>query len=240
VACCLLAVGYPLSQVFRFTNAGSDLTDRLAAILFIPIAMSLAAFITQFFPVCTLSVSKRCFLTGCMTFVFLGGIILGSGSNFALLPGPYEVVADARSLEPEGTEAAQWTATHLQNGSLIATDRINQILMGTYGNQHVATSITTHIDLSPVFLSPQLGPKEIVLLQRAHIHYLVIDLRLSESLPLLGFYYEQTEENAFHHTTPVLITALSKFHHLPNVGRIFDSGDMIIYDVESVAYETTK
>jgi hypothetical protein len=240
VTCCLLALVYPLSQIFRLTNSGSELTDRLAAFLFIPIAMSLAVFITQFFPVCTLSVSGRSFLTGIMTFVFLGGIILAAGSDLALLPGPYEAIADARSIEPQGIQAAQWAATHLEDGGLVATDRINQILMGTYGNQRIATSITTKIDLSSVFLAERLGPKEIALLRSAHIHYLIVDLRLSQSLPLLGFYYEQTEENALHHTMPVSITALSKFHHLSNVDRIFDSGDIIIYDVEGLCYETAQ
>lgn len=240
VACCLLALGYPLSQIFRFTNSGSELTDRLAPILFIPVAMSLAVFITQFFPVYTLSVLRRGFLISAMTFVFLGGVILAAGSNFALLPGPYEVAADARSVEPEGIQAAQWAATHLDDGGLVATDRINQILMGTYGDQQVATSITTKVDLSSVFLSEQLGPKEIALLRSAHVHYLVVDLRLSQSLPILGFYYERTEEDAFYRTTPVSITALTKFRFLPNVDRIFDSGDIIIYDVESLSYEATK
>jgi hypothetical protein len=175
-----------------------------------------------------------------MTFIFLGGVILAAGSGFALLPGPYEAIADARSVEPEGIQAAQWAAIHLEGGGLVATDRINQILMGTYGNQPIATSITTKIDLSSIFLSEQLEPKEIALLRSAHIHYLVVDLRLSQSLPLLGFYYEQTEENALHHTMPVSITALSKFHYLPNVDRIFDGGDIIIYDVEHFSYETAK
>jgi len=240
VACCLLALGYPLSQVFRLTTSGSELTDRLAALLFIPVAMSLAVCMTQFFPVYMLSVLRRSFLTGVMTFVFLGGIILAAGSNFALLPGPYEAVADARSVEPEGIQAAQWAALHLKDGGLVATDRTNQILMGTYGNQQIATSITTKIDLSSVFLSERFGPKELALLRTVHIHYLVVDLRLSQSLPLLGFYYEQTEENAFHHTTPVSITALAKFHYLPNVARVFDSGDIVIYDMEYLSYETTK
>jgi hypothetical protein len=240
VACCLLALAYPLSQIFRFTRSGAELTDRLAALLFIPIAMSLAVFITQFFPVYTLSVLRRSFLTGVMTFVFLGGVILAAGSNFALLPGPYEAIADARSVEPEGIQAAQWASAHLGDGGLVATDRINQILMGTYGHQEIATSITTKIDLSSVFLSRQLGSREIALLRAAHIHYLVVDLRLSQSLPLLGFYYEQTEENAFHHAMSVSITALSKFHHLPDIGRIFDSGNIIIYDIESLFYEKAK
>jgi hypothetical protein len=235
VACCLLALCYPLSQIFRFTKTGSDLTDRLATFLFIPIAMIVATFITQFFPVFMLSATKRLFLTGAMVFVFLGGVILAAGSNFALLPGPYQTVADARSLEPEGIQAAQWANTNLQAGGLVATDRINQILMGTYGDQKIATSITEKIDLSPVFLSSQLGPNEITLLHRAHIRYLVVDLRLSQSLPLLGFYYEQSEENAFHHTNPVSVVALSKFHHLSSIGRIFDSGNIIIYDVESLS-----
>jgi hypothetical protein len=239
VVCCLLALCYPLSQIFRFTRTGSDLTDRLAAFLFIPIAMVLATCITQFFPVFTFSMPRRLFLTGAMTFVFLGGIILSAGPNFALLPGPYQAIADARSLEPEGIQAAQWAATNLQDGGLIATDRIDQILMGTYGDQQIATSIAEKIDLSPIFLSPQIGPHEIALLRRARVHYLVVDLRLSQALPLLGFYYEQSEENAFHHITPISVVALSKFHHLPSVGRIFDSGNIIIYDVESLSSSRT-
>jgi hypothetical protein len=240
MTCCLLTIGYPLSQLFRLTTRGSDLTDRLAAFLFIPIAMVLAAFVTQFFPVSTLSVLRRSVLTGGITFVFLGGVILGAGSNFALLPGPYQVIADARSLEPEGIQAAQWAAINLEDGGLVTTDRINQILMATYGNRPIATSITAKVDLSPVFLTPQLGPKEIALLHRAHVHYLVVDLRLSQSLPLIGFYYSETEEDAFHHTMPVSMTALSKFYYLPNVDRVFDSGDIIIYDVESISYETAQ
>ena len=177
---------------------------------------------------------KRLFLACALVFVFLGGIILAAGPNFALLPGPYQPIADARSLEPEGIDAAQWANIHLQMGGLVATDRINQILMGTYGDQKIATSITEKVDLSPVFLSPQFGPNEVALLRRAHVRYLVVDLRLSQSLPLLGFYYEQSEQAAFHHTTPISVAALSKFHRLPNVGRIFDSGNIIIYDVESL------
>jgi hypothetical protein len=234
LVCCIIAMGYPLSQIFRVTNAGSDLTDRLAAFLFIPIATVLAAFVTQFFPVSMLSFLRRSLLTGVMTFVFLGGVMLGAGSNFALLPGPYHVIADARSLEPEGIQAARWAATNLRAGGLVAADRINQILMGTYGNQPIATSVTDKVDLSSVFLSQQLGSRQVALLRRAHVHYLVVDLRLSQSLPLLGFYYERSEENAFHHTMPVSITALSKFHHILDISRIFDSGDIIIYDVEGV------
>jgi hypothetical protein len=240
VVCCVLALCYPVSQIFRLTVSGADLTNRLSAFLFIPIAMVLAMFIKQFFPVGILSVCRRMFVAGLMTFIFLGGIILGAGTHFALLPGPYQVNADARSIEPEGLEAAKWAAAHLPVGGQVATDRINQILMGTYGKQEIATNIADKIDLSPVFLASQFGSRELMLLRRAHVRYLVVDLRLSQALPLVGFYYEQSEEHAFAHTVTVSATALSKFHYLPGVGRIFDSGDVIIYDVEGVVYEKTQ
>ena len=77
----------------------------------------------------------------------------GAGPASALLPGPYEVIADSRSIEPQGIQAALWTRVYLQPDNRVAADRINQILLGTYGDQRVVTSIEDNIDLSPVFLS---------------------------------------------------------------------------------------
>lgn len=226
----LLSLLYPLSQVFRFTTTGSELVDRAAAFLFIPIALVLAIFIAQFWPIRSLNWKNTLFLTGAISLVIIGGIVLGAGPNSSLLPGPYEVIADARSIEPEGIQAALWARSDLGANNRIATDRINQILMGTYGDQRIVSSIEDKIDISPVFLSTWLGPDEMAILRQGGIHYLVVDLRLTRSLPLLGFYYEQSEEGAFQRTTPISTGALTKFNTVPQINRVFDSGDIVIYD----------
>jgi hypothetical protein len=227
----IVALFYPLSQLFRFTTTGAELTDRAAPFLFIAIAAVMSMCIVQFWPVRWLNWRQSLILTGAAALLFLGGVILGTGPSSALLPGPYEVIADVRSIEPEGIQAAIWMQAYLGPNNRVATDRINQILMGSYGNQRIVSTIADRIDISPVFFSLQLGPSEASLLKSVGVSYLVVDLRLARALPLLGFYYEQNEEGAYRHTVPISMQALTKFNGVPQVDRTFDSGDIVIYNV---------
>ena len=162
----IISLFYPISQIFRFTNSGAQLADRAAAFLFISIATLLSIFITQFLPVRRLNGKKSLLLTCTISIVFIGGILLGAGPGLSTLPGPYEVGADSRSLEPEGIQAAQWARSQLGSDNRIGTDRINQILMGTFGDQRIVTSIEDHVDVSPIFFSSHLDPDSLSLLQK--------------------------------------------------------------------------
>lgn len=231
---------YPVVQAFRLTNTGAEVADRAAAFLFIPLALVLAIFIVQFWPTTRLHWGQLTLITAAMSLVFLGGIILGVGPASALLPGPYEAIADARSIDPQGIQTALWSDAYLHPANRVASDRINQVLLGTYGKQRVVTTIQDTIDLSPVFLSPHLTDEDRSLLQQGRIRYLVADTRLTHALPLLGFYYEMSEMGAFHHKTPIDPQAFTKFDDTPQVNRVFDSGAIIIYDVEGLANATAQ
>jgi hypothetical protein len=164
--------------------------------------------------------------------LFLGGAMMAANGPFLSLPGPYMVMADTRSIEPEGIQAAMWVRSHLKSGSRMATDEINLLLMSTYGDQYVVTQWADHIDLSPVFFSSDLGPHELSLLRQAQVRYLVIDLRLTRSLPTLGgIYYNSSEPGADNHTIPIGVKALTKFSAMSQVNKVFDGGDIVIYDV---------
>jgi len=166
--------------------------------------------------------------------MFLGGVILESGPGWEILPGPYVVVADQRSIEPEGIQAAIWSLAYLGPDNRVGTDRINQILMLTYGDQRIVTSQENHIDISPVFFSSKFDPQDVTILQIGRVHYMVVDLRLSTSIPLQGFYFENDEPNAYHHTSPISRAALTKFDTILQINRLFDSGNIVIYDVGAI------
>lgn len=104
------------------------------------------------------------------------------------------------------------------------------MLLHTFGDQRVVTSLDDKVDVASVFFSPNLGPAEIATLRSARVHYLVVDLRLSTSLPLEGFYFESDEPDAFHHRSPISRTALTKFNAIPQINRVFDSGNIVMYD----------
>jgi hypothetical protein len=72
-------------------------------------------------------------------------------------------------------------------------------------------------------------------LQRGEIRYVLTDQRLSRALPQTGFYFDGVEPGAFQRTEPVSRAALDKFDRADGVSRIFDSGDIHIYDVRSLA-----
>ncbi len=225
---------YPLVQIFRFTTSGSELVDRSAAFLFIPISTVVSIVIAQLWPVHRFSRIHTTSLTITLSIIIIGGIVLGAGPSLALLPGPYMVTADARSIETQGIQAATWTKNYLGPNKRIATDRINQILMGTYGDQQIITSIADRVEIAPIFLSAQFGPEQSSLIKAAQARYLVVDMRLSKALPLLGFYYEQDEQGAYKHKQPLDAEDLKKFAAIPQINKVFDSGSIVIYDAEGV------
>jgi hypothetical protein len=227
----IVSLFYPLSQLFRLTNFGSELVDRAAAFLFIPISFIFAIFIANFWPTWQRWGWKQISLLGTVMMVlFLGGTILGAGPSWSILPGPYLVSADTRSIEPQGIQDATWASQYLEPDNRMATDRINQLLMSTLGDQNLVTPQESSVDVVPVFFSSSFGPYEISLLRRARVRYLVVDQRLSQALPLVGFYFEPGEPDSYRRTAPLPLEALTKFNAASPIMRVFDSGDIVIYD----------
>ena len=228
----IFALTYPVTQVFRFSNYGSEITDRSAAFLFLPLAYVLAIFITQFWPTRRLNRRAIALISCALSVMLLGGALLEIGPAYSGLPGPYEVIADGRSIEPIGVQAAQWSLAHLGPDNRVATDRINQTLFATFGEQRIVTEQQDNANIASIFLSSRLDPRAIATLRSAGIRYLVIDLRLSTALPLLGFYYQSDEPGAFHLTSPVSRQALTKFGAVPQFNTVFDDGSIIIYELD--------
>jgi hypothetical protein len=139
------------------------------------------------------------------------------------------VAADTRSIESQGIAAAEWTKLNLGTDNRIAADRINRILGATYGQQRPVTVLNDKVDVSPIFYAPKVTPEEVKLIERLQLRYLVVDYRLTKSRPAFGVYFEVDKPK-----TPMPASSLAKFDGLSNVNRIFDSGDIAIYDVSKL------
>ena len=70
------------------------------------------------------------------------------------------VVADGRSVESEGIYDASWTLTYFGPDNRVATDRINEVLMSTFGDQRVVTLSDDNVDTSSVFSHRNLAPRK--------------------------------------------------------------------------------
>jgi hypothetical protein len=239
-AMAVAVVAFPVSLALLLTQTGAELADRSTEFLFVAIAFVLALGASRFLLSATPSWRRSLLFMGAVTVLFVGQTIMGNGQSWGRMPGPYLVSADQRSIEPEGIAAAEWAAQYLGPGHVVATDRINTLLMATFGRQLAETSGSAKIPVSWVLLSPQFGPGVKTILQQDGVQYLVVDLRLSTALPQVGTYFNNGEVDAQHYTSPIDPAALLKFDDVQNVNRIFDSGNIIIYNVERVARGSTS
>lgn len=226
----IAALAYPATLAMRLTSAAWEVSNRTSEFIFVAVAYVLA------YGMAWLWLSRRpgWEWTGAFaviaTIIFLGGTLVG-WPPYGRMPGPYLVSADTRSVELKGISAALWAKDQLPLQYRVAADRINGLLMLSYGQHRTVTNVSDKVNVGWIVMTPQVGPDEINALKRGQIRYLVIDRRLSTALPQVGIYYEEGEPDSDVHKSPPPLSELMKFDGLNNVSRVYDNGDIIIYDV---------
>jgi hypothetical protein len=251
----IVALGFPASMVMRLTPTGSEAAGRSSAVVFLGLSFVVALGIVSLGDLIASISSVRRFperlrlRTGRLraaqapwravavagfAILTIGGVILGTSPE-TRLPGPYLVGADSRSIDQESIQAAEWMRDTLGEERRVAADRVNRLLLGSYGSQDVVFHASTGIETWQLFLSPGVGRNEIARIKRAKLEFLLIDRRLSRSLPLVPFYYEEGEIAHERHDVPIQAATLAKWDTAPGVDRIFDSGDLQLYDVRSLS-----
>lgn len=232
VVMCLAALLYPGSLALRFTTAGSETSQRASEFLFLALGLLGADWLVGSRS-SRVRLRSRRLISACLLIVFAGGLIVGDPPQ-GRLPGPYHVAAEQRSIEPEGVDTARWVLAMLGPNNRLIADRTNAKLLGSIGEQDPVTSANEHIGTAFIVFSSRIGPDELALLQRAQIRYIVVDFRLAHDPPIYSYYFESAEPNAGNHTTPLPLASLKKFDVLPGVARIYDSGDIVIYDIRGL------
>jgi hypothetical protein len=233
LAFALAAQAYPAAQVARFTERGAEISARTTTFVFLAVAFVVAAAIIAAQPVRVGRVLRVALPVTMITVIFAGGVVVGV-PVWARLPGPYLVGADQRSIEPESIAGAEWTKVNLGPDNRFLADRSNRLLLGTIGQQHVVTGAGDRVNLRPVFFAVELGAEEVASLKVGRVEYVLVDRRLSSALPLVGVYTERGESRGGRLTEPIDPAALDKYDVEPRVSRLYDSGNIQIYDVSEL------
>jgi hypothetical protein len=236
LALALLAAGllYPASLASRLTQSGAEASNRSSGFIFVGLALVAAVGIVNLLLAKQRDWGLRHVLTiGVVVTVLTGGVIVGS-PPWARVPGSYLVGGDTRSIDAKGIAAASWARVYLGPDNRLVADRTNAALMGTYGQQRPITGYGDREYAYVVFFANSFGPAEEAAIRHAGVRYIVVDLRLSTALPLIGAYYEIGEPGAKQRSTPIDRAALAKFDGVAGLNRIFDSGDIVIYDASEL------
>ena len=217
---------YVIVAIRLFATDGSELSGRAGIFVFVPAGFVTAIgvrWLIDYVPRPRASALLGATIVGVLL-MSADGMINGWPPYWERLPGPHQVAGDERSTGPEEIAVGNWMRAALGPGNGVAVDFGNSAMVGSYGDQ------TPILDVGFLYM-PRAYTSLIAQQTRLHgIHYVLADLRLTRSLPVTGKYWF-IDSNAGKYKRPLPLVDMTKFNHASGVTRIFDSGDIVIYDV---------
>ncbi|HEY2672274.1 MAG TPA: hypothetical protein VGJ07_18130 [Rugosimonospora sp.] len=161
-----------------------------------------------------------------VTLLMLGARVGGWPPYWEELPGPYLVSGYERSVDEQGVTGAVWTRDWLGPDHRVAADITGATLVSTYGDQNPVG------EASKLYYDGTWNLDDELLLQSLGIDYLWVDTRISQQLPISGAYFPVDPQTGMH-TSPIPPENLSKFDGVTGINRVYDSGDIRIYDMRN-------
>ena len=205
---------------------GSELSGRAATFVFIfaayPAALALQwliDFIPRFRGVIILA-------TALVSVVMLGldGTVNSWPPFWERLPGPHQVGGVERAVGPEEIAAGEWMARYLGPGNRVSADIGFDPVLGSYADQ------TPLLAVGFLYMSPSYTSAIQQNVDYQQVHYAMTDMRLTTTLPVQGAYWGYDPDSGTY-THPLPVVYLTKFENIPGVSRIFDDGNIAIYDL---------
>jgi hypothetical protein len=235
----VIAALYPLTLGLRLTLAGTETSQRASEFVFLGLAFLVAVLVDEW---TAKAVHRgRAFaldvgLAVLATIIFLGGFVIGE-SPVTRLPGPFLISAESRSVSSQGIAASRFAARHLPAKATILVDRPNATFMASYADLNPLLGYIAGVPVTQVFFSKEFTPDDRKVIGDGHVGYILVDGRLSRSLPVIGIYFERYEPNAFNHRRPISSVALHKFYLGLGFDRIYSNGPIVIYGTSSLPPE---
>jgi hypothetical protein len=227
-----MAVGsiswYAIIAVRVWVPDGSELAGRASTFVFIPAAYIAGLGVMRLVQAgrgWLARVAAAAAIAGTLTLMF-DGLANGWPPYWERLPGPYRVAAYEQSVEPEEMASASWALTALGAGNRFATDFGNYPLLGSYGDQNPVGEVDY------LYTSPRFTPLDAAKIRAQSVRYVLVDIRLSKQLPPDGGYFPNSAPVRYRH--PIPAADLRKFDYVPGVNRLYDSGNIVVYDLGAV------
>jgi hypothetical protein len=228
---------YPLSIALRLTSGGWELGNRMSAFVFLGVGLVVAVGAVKVLITPDTGRVRVVIASLALGIFVAGGVIAELPPN--LIAIPYRPAADGASIEPMGIGTAKWTRDWLGGGWRFASDRANRLLLATHGVQRIVTLEQDGAELGEVLFDEKYTNAARHTVRVGAPDFLLVDLRLTSGRPQFGYYFGPGEDPALHQGPP-LLADLVKFDDFPNVGRVYDNGYEVIYDVRNLPEEEPR
>jgi len=170
-------------------------------------------------------------LAAALVVILIGNVTVQVNTAYRF-PGPFVYGSDTRSLTPELIAAANWARQTLGPGNRFVTDRDGGLAMGSFGDQNLATPSQGFPTWELYFKTGLPSQRLFGELSSSHYQYLLIDLEMSRSVPLVGVYFEPDEPQGGTRVSPPSAAALQKYDGLPWVTKVYASDNWEIYSFD--------
>jgi hypothetical protein len=244
----LLAAMVPLTMAGHAFPSWAEIGDRSTSFLFLPLSLLVAAaavYWPGFAPTVhpgarsrRRNVAVRCLAVLLATGVFIGGLVMGGGSDWGRLPGRYLPSADNRSMDAETLAAVRWAGYALPAGSRIGADRVGAALLASQSDLWpVMPAPGDRLAVADLyytlkgFASPEWNGILSQLVRDLHLRYLYVDRRLAEGWPTVGYYFYEAEADYPRRLTR---DELTKFDSVSDIRAVYRHGPITIYDLSGL------
>ena len=234
----LMALLWPVSVVLRLTEGGWEVGNRIAPFAFLGVGIVVAIGLASA-PIHRLSHRRFAPALGIGAAILIVSTIVNASGGNVLPRRGYDVAADSESIEPAGIRAAQWAREWLGPGNRFVADRVNRILMASYGSQQVTSALYDNLEAGPhLLLSYEIGAFQLKLMKAHDVEFILTDQRLTTDTPRFGSYIDTSSDIDTGHVLPLDPEKLAKFRDLPGANCVFDNGMMQIFDLRGVTHGT--
>lgn len=227
VAMSIGSLGWFIALALRLgTPDGQELAGRTATFVYIPVSFITALALIKLVNVALEhrweSAAVAVAVISILAFLF-DGLANGWPPYWERLPGPHQVAGFERSVGPQEIATADWTLAALGPGNRFAADIGIYPLLAGYGYQNPLQNV------GYLYTSARYTPSIARAVRAQAVQYALVDQRLSQSLPASGTYFPG---DGYSGSQPIPIADLTKFNRVAGVARIYDSGDIVVYDLQ--------
>ena len=237
-----MALMVPVLLAARVVPKGGELFDRSSSLLFFPLSLVVARYAVRLWwsnpaeaPVASTRPSVVAGTTAAVlaSLMFLGGYVLGSGPNWARLPGPYMAAADTRSMDAETLAAVRWSKRNLPAGSRIGADRVSSILFASEAGLWPVMKgpVLSGVDVAALYVADTWGIRQTDIAGSMRLRFLYVDQRLAAEKPHFGSYFFNGETGGGAQLTDAQLT---KFDAVPSIKLVYRHGPVSIYDLKGL------
>ena len=217
------------------TPDGQELAGRAATYVYIPVSVLAALALTRLVnsgPVRRWGAAVTALVVASVVSLLLDGLSNGWPPFWERLPGPHQVSSFEASVGPEEIATSFWTLAYLGPGNRIAADAGTLSVLAGYGNQNPLESVAY------LYESPTWTPAMAAQASVDDVQYIETDVRLTQLLPAPGNPYFPGDTTVETKTLPVV--DINKFNDITGASRVYDDGNIVIYDLQSLGYVPQK